>query len=92
MPKLFRIGSYIVFFWSNENGEPIHVHVSQGNPGPNTTKLWLTASGHCVLANNQSRIPAKDLNDIMDVVSAQFLYICSQWKAHFAVDKIKFYC
>ena len=26
MPKLFQIGEYIIFFWSNENGEPIHVH------------------------------------------------------------------
>lgn len=28
MPQVFKIGSYIIFFWINENDplEPIHVH------------------------------------------------------------------
>ena len=32
MPQVFKIGSYWVYFWANENDplEPIHVHVSQG--------------------------------------------------------------
>ncbi len=32
VPSLFRVGGYLVFFWSNENGEPIHVHVVKGKP------------------------------------------------------------
>lgn len=30
MPQLFKLGSYWVYFWANENNpvEPIHVHVS----------------------------------------------------------------
>jgi len=29
MPQIFRIGSYVIYFWSNENNpiEPVHVHV-----------------------------------------------------------------
>lgn len=30
MPRLFTVSGYIVYFWSNENGEPIHVHISKG--------------------------------------------------------------
>ena len=30
VPSLFRVGGYLVFFWSNENGEPIHVHIVSG--------------------------------------------------------------
>ena len=45
MPKLFTVSGYTVYFWSNENGEPIHVHVSKGKPTPNATKIWLTKSG-----------------------------------------------
>ena len=32
MPQVFKIGSYWVYFWSNENEplEPIHVHVLHG--------------------------------------------------------------
>lgn len=50
MPKIFTIKGYIVYFWSNENDEPVHVHVAKGVPRPNATKIWLTKSGGCVLA------------------------------------------
>lgn len=36
LPKLFMVSGYTV---SNENGEPIHVHVSKGKPTPNATKI-----------------------------------------------------
>lgn len=39
LPKLFKVGSYIIYFWSNENQEPIHVHVSKGRPTLNSTKI-----------------------------------------------------
>lgn len=44
LPKLFTVSGYTVYFWSNESGEPIHVHVSKGKPTPNATKIWLTKS------------------------------------------------
>ena len=72
MPSLFRIGGYLVYFWSNENFEPIHVDISKGKPNPNATKVWLTASGGCILANNSSKIPLKELNNILEVIAAQY--------------------
>ena len=40
MPQIFSIGSYIVYFWSNEGEplEPIHVHIAKGKPEKNATK------------------------------------------------------
>ena len=64
MPNLFTIMGYKVFFWSNESGEPIHVHISKGQPNKNATKIWLTRSGGCILANNNGNIPKKDLNKL----------------------------
>ncbi|MBQ8813590.1 MAG: DUF4160 domain-containing protein [Lachnospiraceae bacterium] len=32
MPSLFTVSGYKVYFWSNENNEPIHVHISKGKP------------------------------------------------------------
>jgi len=90
--KLFRIGGHLVYFWSNENFEPIHVHISKGKPTQNATKVWLTSSGGCILANNLSRIPVKELNSILEVIAAQYFFICREWKEHFKIDKIKFYC
>ena len=92
VPSLFRVGGYLVFFWSNENGEPIHVHIVKGRPGPNTTKVWLTRTGQCILANNASHIPQSDLKELLDIISAQFFLICHKWKEHFCVEDIQFFC
>ncbi len=67
MPKLFRIDRYVIYFWSNENGEPIHVHIAESKPVRNATKVWLTKAGGCILANNNSRIPQRDLTVLLDV-------------------------
>ena len=58
------VSGYTVYFWSNENGEPIHVHIAKGKPTPNATKIWLTKSGGCILASNGSKISNKELNGV----------------------------
>lgn len=80
MPKLFIISGYVIFFWANENGEPIHVHIAKGKPGPNSTKVWLTKAGGCIVASNGSKIPDRTLNELLEIISAQFFFICSKWK------------
>ena len=94
MPQVFKVGSYWVYFWSNENKplEPIHVHVSKGRPTPNATKIWLTRTGGCIVASNGSQIASKELNELMEFISAQFFIICARWKQFFVTDTINFYC
>ena len=52
MPQIFSIGGYVVYFWSDEGEpkEPVHVHVAQGKPQKNGTKIWITKSMHCIIA------------------------------------------
>ena len=92
MPNLFTVSGYKIYFWANENGEPIHVHISKGKPFPNSTKVWLTKKGGCILASNGSQISKKELNTLMTFISAQFFLICAEWKKFFVTDEIKFYC
>lgn len=92
MPNLFSVCGYLVYFWSNENNEPIHVHVSKKRPSGNSTKIWLTRNGGCILDSNGSRIPEKELNELMEFISAQYFYICAEWKKFFLTDEIRFYC
>ena len=66
MPRIFVFGQYVLFFWIAENGEPVHIHVGVKRAAANSTKFWLTKNGGCTLANNESKIPAKDLR-IADV-------------------------
>lgn len=72
VPQIFRLGSYWVYFWSNENKplEPIHVHVSKGHPNENATKIWITKSGKCYLCHNKSNIPDKTLKNMMRMIEA----------------------
>ena len=33
------------------------MHISKGIPVENSTKVWITKAGGCMLANNKSKIP-----------------------------------
>jgi len=82
----------VIFFWPNENDEPIHVHVCEGTPSPNATKIWITSAGGAIIAKNSSRIPEVDLNDLVRVISAQYTYIVKSWKDYFNIFNVQFYC
>lgn len=92
MPQVFRIGSYVVFFWSNESAplEPVHVHVAQGTPTQNATKIWITSTGKCLLCSNSSKIPDRLLHNIMRIVEARSEEVVKKWQDHFG--EVKFYC
>ena len=92
MPKLFKIGSYWVYFWANENQplEPVHVHISQGTPNPGATKVWITRRGGCLLAHNHSHIPDYILRNLMAVIETRNVQIVDAWRAFFG--EARFYC
>ena len=92
MPQIFRIGSYIIYFWSNENDplEAIHVHVCEGAASANATKVWITFSGKALLANNNSRIPDRTLRNLLRFIEANSEHIKKEWYEHFG--ELRFYC
>lgn len=92
MPQIFRIGSYIIYFWSNENDplEPVHVHIAEGKASANATKIWITSSGKALLCNNNSRIPQKILNNMVRYIEANSNVIVNKWYAQFG--EIRYYC
>ena len=92
MPQVFKIGSYWVYFLTNENEplEPVHVHVSQGAPSKTATKIWITKSGGCYLANNNSQMPPKVLRNIMAVIEARSEEVIQKWQDFFG--SIRYYC
>lgn len=92
MPQVFKIGSYWVYFWANEGkpNEPVHVHVSEGKPSENATKIWITSSGKCLLANNNSNIPSKALRNIMRIIEARSQEVIQKWLSFFGIAR--YYC
>ena len=83
---------YKIYFWSNENDEPIHIHISKGNPTSNSTKIWLTKSGGTIVANNKSNVPMNDLKKILMVVNDNYFLILAKWRNYFEGQELKFYC
>jgi len=92
MPQIFKVGAYLVFIWVNEGDplEPIHVHISEKRPQKNSTKVWITSSGKCLLANNESKIPQTALTGIMRIIETRTSEIIEKWKELFG--EISFYC
>ncbi len=92
MPQVFKIGPYWVYFWSNENVplEPVHVHISEGKPQADSTKIWITSAGKCLLDNNDSHIPNRTLNNIIKIIEARSDEVIKKWKERFG--EIRFYC
>ena len=89
MPNIFTVSGYRVYFWANENNEPIHVHISKGAPVPNSTKVWLTRAGGCIVANNKSNIPKHELDELLDFIAAQHIYFRGHTDAVAYLKKIK---
>lgn len=90
MPRLFLFQGLAIFFWTAENGEPIHVHVARGKPSAGATKIWLTRNGGCILASNESCLSRRELANVMDFVVANYDEIRDRWLEYFHGD-ISFY-
>ena len=81
MPRIVEIFGYIIYFWSNENDEPCHVHVSRKRAVHNATKIWIEDTPR--LAHNKSKIPERDLNRIMQWLTTNRDIILDKWAQHF---------
>ena len=92
MPQVFKVGSYWVYFWANENDplEPVHVHISSGSPAANATKVWITKAGKCLLCHNASHIPERTLKNIMAVIEARSAEVIAKWVGFFGREN--YYC
>lgn len=92
MPQVFRIGPYRIYFWSNENEplEPVHVHIVEGTPRKDATKVWITSSGKSLLADNKSHIPDRILKNLMRFIEANSEEIVDRWYQQF--HEITFFC
>lgn len=90
MPIYIRTLGYKVYFWSNENNEPIHFHITKGNPSENDTKVWVLSNGSFKIAHNKSQISSKDLSRIFSAMQSYYFDFLNFWKTYHNSD-IRFY-
>ncbi|MBQ4332045.1 MAG: DUF4160 domain-containing protein [Spirochaetaceae bacterium] len=70
--------------------EPVHVHIAEGTPQEQVTKIWITQKGKALMANNRSRIPDHELNTLMRMIETRCFEIMAKWKERFG--EISYYC
>ena len=77
MPTILRIGSYRFFFYSNEMGEPPHIHVQSDRK---LAKLWLQP----VRLASSTRFPAHELNNLSCIVAENEGHFLEAWHEYFS--------
>ena len=73
MPTIFRIGPYRFFFFSEENGEPVHVHVIREQI---EAKIWIKPKVN--VAGNDG-FARHELRKIMRLVEEHKEMIENEW-------------
>ena len=76
MPTIIRVGGYRFFFFSNERGEPAHIHVEQAE---RYAKLWLTSIS--LAANHGFR--SSELAELHRIVQQHAPLFLEKWNEFF---------
>ena len=77
MPTILRIGSYRFFFYSNENGEPAHIHIQRERM---LAKFWLNP----VMLASSVRFSSKELRKLERLVIENRDIFLEAWNEYFS--------
>lgn len=77
MPSVLRIGPYRFFFFSNEFGEPAHIHIQRDHA---LAKFWLEP----VSLASSSGFPASELTKLSKLVSENQQKLVEAWNEFFS--------
>ncbi|MBW3092274.1 DUF4160 domain-containing protein [Bifidobacterium sp. 82T10] len=83
MPGLYRIHGFLIYFWANESGEPVHVHVARGRQSPNAAKFWILENGDVLLDGVGNGMTAKELRGITEFLRSVSPDIVVSWQEVF---------
>jgi hypothetical protein len=76
VPTVLRVAGYRFFFFSNERGEPAHIHVEQGE---RYAKFWLEGA---TLASSRS-FRSGQLAELRRLVIEHRALFQERWNEHF---------
>lgn len=80
MPTVFFIGAYRFFFYSEEGGEPAHIHVEERNKA---AKFWLE---NAELARSRN-FRGHELSTIRKIVIERKEDLMEAWNVYFSRTK-----
>ena len=76
LPTILRIGPYRFFFYSNENGEPAHIHIQRDKA---LAKFWLKP----VMLASSTRFSAKEIRELQKHVEKNRNKFLEAWNEYF---------
>ena len=76
MPTILKIGPYRFFFYSNEQGEPPHIHIQSERA---LAKFWLSP----VSLASSTRFPPKEIRDLKKHVQNNESKFMEAWNEYF---------
>jgi hypothetical protein len=76
MPAILRIGPYRFFFYSNEQGEPAHIHIQRERMA---AKFWIQP----VALASSTRFSAVELRKLEILVNEHRDHILEAWNEYF---------
>jgi len=77
MPTVLKIGPFRFFFYSNENGEPAHIHIQRDNM---LAKFWLRP----VTLASSTRFSPQELRKLETLVSENKQLLLENWNEYFS--------
>ncbi len=77
MPTILRIGPYRFYFYSNENGEPAHIHIQRETM---IAKFWLQP----VTLASSTRFTPKELRKLKTLVIEHKETLLEAWNEYFS--------
>ena len=77
MPTVLLILGWRFYFFSNENNEPIHIHVSRAEM---EGKFWLDENTFEIAEAFTHNMSPRDKREIRKIIFEHFDYIIEQWK------------
>ena len=78
MPTVLFTNGFRFYFYSNENDEPMHIHVEKGD---GNGKIWLEPVIAIAYMHNFS---TKEINQIIGIVGREIVTLRNKWNEFFS--------
>ena len=79
MPTILLLNGWRFYFYSNENNEPIHIHVQKAEM---EAKFWLREDIFDIEEAFSYHMNPKDVRDVRRIIFDHFDYFIDEWKKY----------
>jgi len=80
MPTILLISGWRLFFWTNENNEPMHIHAEKGDM---ECKYLLDVDNYEIMPALEYNITPQGRREIKRIIYDHFDYIVDEWNRYF---------